>query len=124
MIKHTILIKTKTRNKDKLLVKFYKNHIAVYDVFVRNDELYLKIDASDLQNVQEKIVTQKCMYVSDTGIYHLKNIVTPLKILSIVLFIVLVNLFSQVIVSVDVIHSNKDIRELVRSTLEEYGIKK
>ena len=40
------------------------------------------------------------------------------------MFIILVNLFSHIIVSVDVIHSNKEIRELVKSTLEDYGIKK
>ena len=124
MIKHYIIIKTKTRNKDKLLVKFYKNRINVYDIFTDHDELYLKILENDLKNVQNKIVTQKFQYVTDSGIYHLKNTLTPLKILAIVLFIFLVNALSQIIVNVDVIHSNKEIRELVRSSLEDYGIKK
>ena len=124
MTKHYILIKTKTRNKDKLLVKLYKNHIAVYDCFMKDTELYLKIAAGDFKNIQNKIVTNKFVYVTDTGIYHIKNIMTPLKIFAIICFIFFVNGISHIIVSVDVIHSNKEIRELVRTTLEEYGIKK
>ncbi len=124
MIKHYILIKTKTLNKDKLLLKFYKNHIAVYDCFFENDELYLKVDRDDLPNIQDKIVTNEFTYVEDTGIYHLKNVLPPLKIFMIISFIILVNFLSQIIVQVEVIHSNKEIRELVQSSLLDYGIKK
>lgn len=124
MNKHCIIIKTKTRNKNRVLVKFYKNNIPVYDCYFRGEELYLKIDANDLENVQDKITLSTFTYVSDSGIYHLKNVITPLKIFAIVFFIIFVNFFSHVIVSVDVIHSNKEIRDLVRSTLEDYGIKK
>ena len=38
-------------------------------------------------------------------------------------FLILVNFFSQVIVSVTVIHENKEIRNLVTKELEEKGIK-
>lgn len=123
MIKHYVIVRTKVRNKDKLLVKLYKNNISVYDSFLQGEYLYLKINHNDLKKLQEKIVTTKFYYVSDSGIYHLKNVLTPLKIISILLFIFLVNIFSQIIVCVDVIHSNKEIREIVSSTLEDYGVK-
>ena len=124
MIKHYIIVKTKVRNKDKLLIKLYKNNISVYDSYERGPYLYLKIKYEDYKNLQEKIVTTKFSYVTDSGIHHLKNIITPLKIISILLFLFLINFFSQIIVSVEVIHSNKEIRELVSSTLEDYGVKK
>lgn len=124
MIKHYIYIKTKVRNKDKLLVKLYKNNISVYDVYEKGTYLYLKIKQSDYKVLQEKIVTTKFNYVNDSGIHHLKNIISPLKILSIFLFIFLINFFSKVVIRIEVIHSNKEIRELVQSTLEDYGIKK
>ena len=123
MIKHYIIVKTRVRNKDKLLVKLYKNNIAVYDCVQKNKYIYLKINQEDFKKLKEKIVTAKFKYVTDSGVYHLKNIITPLKILVIVLFLLLVNFYSQIIVSVDVIHSNKEIRELVKSTLEDYGVK-
>lgn len=124
MIKHYIYIKTKVRSKDKLLVKLYKNNISVYDVFEKNDLVYLKIRYEDYKNLKEKIVTTKFSYVEDSGIYHLKNIITPLKVISLFLFVFLINFFSQIIIEVDVVHSNKEIRELVRSTLEDYNVKK
>lgn len=124
MIKHYIIVKTKVRNKDKLLVKLYKNNISVYNVFEKDNYVFLKINYDDYKKLQEKIVTTKFYYVTDSGVHHLKNVITPLKIISIVLFIFLVNFFSQIIIQVDVIHSNKEIRELVRSTLEDYGVVK
>lgn len=124
MTKHYMIVKTKVRNKDKLLVKLYKNNISVYDSYERGSYLYLKITADDYEKLQDRIVTTKFQYVTDTGIHHLKNIITPLKVIAFVLFLFLINFFSQIIVSVEVIHSNKEIRELVRSTLEDYGIEK
>lgn len=124
MIKHYIYIKTKARNKDKLLVKLYKNNISVYDVYEKDTYLYLKIKQSDYKVLQEKIVTTKFNYVNDSGIHHLKNVISPLKVLSIFLFLFLINFFSKVVIRIEVIHSNKEIRELVQSTLEDYGVKK
>ena len=123
MIERFVTVKTRTRNKDKLLVKLYKNNISVFDCVKKGDYLFLKVKYSDLKKLKERIITNKFRYVKDEGVYHLKNIITPLKVLIIVLFILLINIFSQVIVSVDVIHSNKEIRELIKSTLEDYGIK-
>ncbi len=123
MIERFCIVKAKVRNKDKLLVKLYKNNISVYDCQEQGDYLFLKIKYRDLKNLQKKIVTTKFRYVKDEGVYHLKNLITPLKVMIIVLFLVLVNFFSQVIIEVDVIHSNKDIRELIKNTLEEYGVK-
>ena len=123
MINHYIIVKTKCRNKDKLMVKLYKNNIPVYDCITKGKYIYLKINNEDFSKLKKRLITTNFCYVSDSGIYHLKNIITPLKILIIILFLLLVNFFSQIIVSVKVIHSNKEIRELVKSTLDDYGIK-
>jgi len=124
MIRHFIYIKTKLKNKDKLLVKLYKNNISVYDIYEKGTYLYLKVNYSDKEVLKEKIVTTKFYYVNDSGIHHIKNIISPLKILSIFLFVFFINFLSQIIIKVEVIHSNKEIRELVESSLEDYGVKK
>ncbi len=123
MIDHYIYIKTKVRDKDKFLVKLYKNNISVYDTFSKNQILYLKIKYEDYQKIQEEMVNTKFDYVKDTGVFGIKNIINPFKVMIIVFFLFFVNFFNQMIVSVEVIHSNKAIRELVRSSLEDYGIK-
>lgn len=122
-MKHYIYIRTKVVNKNKVLMKFYKNRINVYDVQERDAYLYLKIDVQDFKKVKKTIVTSKFYYIDDSGLFHLKRVLTPLKVLSVLFFLLLVNFFSQVVVSVNVIHENKEIRNLVAKELEEKGIK-
>ncbi len=122
-MKHYIYIRTKVVNKNKVLMKFYKNRINVYDVQERDAYLYLKIDIQDFKKVKKTIVTSKFYYIDDSGLFHLKRVLTPLKVLSVLFFLLLVNFFSQVVVSVNVIHENKEIRNLVAKELEEKGIK-
>ena len=118
-MKHYIYIRTKVVNKNKVLMKFYKNRINVYDVQERDAYLYLKIDVQDFKKVKKTIVTSKFYYIDDSGLFHLKRVLTPLKVLSVLFFLLLVNFFSQVVVSVNVIHENKEIRNLVAKELEE-----
>ncbi len=120
---HYIYIKTKTNDKSKLLIKLYKNNINVLEIATKNDYLYLKIKKDDFKKIKKTIVTSDFEYISDLGIYHLKNILNPLNIFIITLFLILINLFSKVAIKVDVIHANKEVIENVKNSLEEYGIK-
>ncbi len=121
-LKHYIYIKCKVRNKNRILVKLYKNRINVYDVYKKGDDLYLKVLESDYEKIKKQIVTAKFYYVTDTGMYRIKKRITPLKIFAIALFLFCANFFSNVIVKVNVIHSNKEIRDLVSKALDNEGI--
>ena len=48
--------------------------------------------------------------------------ITPLKIFAVLFFFAAVFFFSRVIVKVEVVHSNKEIRESVKKSLDEQGI--
>lgn len=120
---HYIYIRCKARDKNKILLKFYKNQINLYDIRENKEYLYLKIKEEDFKNVKKKIVVSKFYYIDDSGIFHLKRVLTPLKIVMILLFLVSVNFFSQIVLSVSVIHENKAVRELVAKAIEEKGIK-
>ena len=119
---HFIYIKCKVRNQNRILVKLYKNKINVYDVIKKGEEIYLKVLESDYERIKKTIVTAKFYYVSESGFYRVKKMITPLKIFAVLLFLFLTNFFSNVIVKVDVIHSNKEIRDLVSKSLEAEGI--
>lgn len=121
-INHYIYIKCKVRNQNRILVKLYKNKVNVYDVIKKEDEIYLKVSASDYERIKKEIVTAKFYYVGESGFYRVKRWITPLKVLAVFLFLFLINLFSNVIVKVNVIHSNKEIRELVSKALDNEGI--
>lgn len=121
-LEHYIYIKCKGRNHNRILLKLYKNRINVFDCFKRGDEIYLKVLESDFKKIKKEIVTAKFYYVTDSGIFKVKKSITPLKIFAFVSFLLLVNFLSNVIVRVDVIHSNKEIRELVKKSLDQEGI--
>ena len=48
--------------------------------------------------------------------------ITPLKIFAVILFLFLTNFFSNIIIKVNVVHSNKEIRDLVTKALDLEGI--
>ncbi len=121
-LNHFIYAKCKTIHPNRLLLKLYKNKINVYDSVYQKEELYLKIKKEDYERLKKEIVTQKFVYVSETGFFKIKQNLTPLRILILVCFLLFTNFFSQVIVKVEVIHSNKEIRALVSKALESEGI--
>lgn len=121
-MKHYIYIKTKVRNQNKILVKLYKNKINVYDCIKKDNEIYLKVLNDDYEKIKKEIVTAKFYYVTDSGIFKLKKMITPLKIFAVILFLFLTNFFSNIIIKVNVVHSNKEIRDLVTKALDLEGI--
>ncbi len=122
-IKHFIYIKCKTNHPNRILLKLYKNKINIYDILKKKDELYIKVLQNDYERIKKQIVTTKFYYVSDTGFFKFKKNLTPLKIMAILFFLFFINFFSQVIVKVEVVHSNKEIRELVGKALESENIR-
>ncbi len=122
-LKHYVYIKGKVKNQNRLLVKLYKNHINVYDIVKKNEEIYLKVTYEDYEKIKKNIVTDSFYYVGDSGIFKLKRAITPLKVIAVLCFLFFTNFFSQIIVKVEVIHSNKEIRELVSKALDQEGIR-
>lgn len=121
-IKHFIYIKTKVHNKNRILMKLYKNRINVYEIVDKGEVLYLKVLQEDYEKIKKHIVTAKFYYVTDSGIFKVKRMITPLKIFAVFCFLLAIFFFSHVILEVEVIHSNKEIRELVKKSLDEQGI--
>lgn len=123
MIKKYIYLKCKAKDKGKLLIKLYKNKINVYDCIYKDQDIYIKILEDD-QTKLDKIYGYKFYYYSDSGLFKLKKEIPFIQILEIILFILGINFFSNFIYEVQVIHSNKEIRDLVKISLEEKGIKR
>lgn len=124
MNKYTVSIKGK--NTDYFLKKIINNGIKIYNISKSKNELILVVDADGYK----KIRNIKTSYVIDvldvSGMLKLKGMFYKyLVFILFFLFGVLLNIFlSCVIFEVEVIHSNKYIRELVYDALEKYGISK
>lgn len=120
-----IWVEVEQKKKDRLFLKCFKNRIPIYETSQIGDKLYIKIKESDFSKIK-KFWFVKVKKNDVTGFYKLKENIFKYHIFLFCLIIGLglLFIFSHVMVSVEVIHSKKEIRDLVFETLKEKGIKK
>ncbi len=123
---HYIWIKTKTTNHNKLILKFNNIGVNLYNIKYDKDYMLLEIEEKDFTKVKKYLLSYKFKKEKDSGIFNIKNKLEKYNrfLCAIIFGIFLIYFFSNVIVSVNVIHSKKEIRELVTNELEELGIKR
>lgn len=123
---HYIWVKTKTDNYNKLILKIQNLNINIYDITYERDYILLNIKIDDFSKLKKYLISYKFKKVKDIGIFNFKNILKKYnRFLCAIIFGLLVVFFlSNIIVKVNVIHSKKEIRELVTNALEERGIKR
>lgn len=116
-----------TNNIKRFINKCTNNNFELYDInYLDKNNIIIKIKKEDLEKIK------KCNFYSEINIY--KNIGTDyllekiinLKyfIISFIFLLALMILISNIILKINVIHSNKKIRELVTEELYLNGIKK
>lgn len=125
MIDSYIWVEVKTTNKERFFLKCQEIQVFIYDVVYENQKIKVKILEKDLKKLK-KIWFIKIKKIQNLGWNALKEKVHTYHIYLISLLIGLVFLYilSRIILSVEVIHSNQDIRFLVTNALNEKGIRK
>jgi len=123
---HYIWVKTKTDNYNKLILKLQNAGINIYNIRYENNIVLLEIKDKDFLKVKKFLISYEFKKVKDSGLYEIKNKIKKYnRFLCAVIFgLVVIYFLSNVIVKVNVIHSKKEIRELVTNELHEYGIKR
>ena len=121
-----IIIKV-VNNINRFINKCCKYNLDLHNIkYLNNNEILVKIKKSDYKLIK------RYNYYSDISIYKklgkdriLENIKKE-KYLIITFIICIIGMYfiSNIIFKIDVIHSNKNIRELVINELEDSGIKK
>ena len=118
-------IKVRVKEKNRVLVKCYKNKLFIYNSKEDQKYFYFKIKSSD-KYLLKKVCSCKIKIMDETGWPKIKKYLK--KYLSFILaFIVGLIIFfclTHIIVDVKIIHSNKEIRDLLTTALEQKGIKK
>ena len=125
MNKHYIWVKSKCLDYYKFVNRLAKLNLKIYSIKYVNKEIYLKIEEDTLAKLNKYLVSYKFKVVKELGIYNFKNSLIKYKELLICLVIGLVLLFicTNLVVEVNIIHENKEIRELLMDELESAGIK-
>ncbi len=117
-------LKINKKYKNRLLIKCYKKKITVYDTKEDNSFIYLKISSEDYKTFQKSIIF-KYQVIGGCGPNKIKSILKKYHIFFFSLIVVFIIFFflTHIMTKVIVIHSNKEIRELVTKSLKEKGIK-
>lgn len=125
-MKHYILVRIKTPKKTSLLLKLNRLNVDIKEIHYEKEYLKFMILDKDLKRVKKYLVSFKVEVIDETGIYKLKselkknNLIIIGIIFSSVIFLILSNL----IVSVNVIHEDSTLRELIMESLKENGVTK
>lgn len=124
-MKKYLWVRVDTNHHSRVLVKLFKQGVEVCEVRYHDDFLDFRIDVNDYKKLK-KIVGYRFRKISSFGVFALFDYVKQkaLIFIGILFFCFFVFMLSHVMVSVSVIHSNKEIRELVSNALEKYGIKR
>ena len=119
-----IWVRSKCSDYYRFISKVQYLNINILDIKYENNYVYLKIDSKYLEKLNKYLVSYKFRVVNVTGIYKVIELLKKNYIFVICLFIgiILFLVFSNMIVKINIIHENKDIREIISDELDEYGI--
>ena len=120
-----IWVRSKCNDYYRFISKVQYLNINILDIKYENNYVYLKIDSKYLEKLNKYLVSYKFRVVNVTGIYKVIELLKKNYIFVICLFIgvILFLVFSNMIVKINIIHENKEIREIIANELDEYGIK-
>ena len=125
MNKKIIWVKSKCNDYYKFIKKLQYLNLSIMDIKYINKIVYLKIEEEDLEKLEKYLVSYKFKKIKDLGIYNLIDKLKLNKIFLICLIfgIILFIICSNLVVKINIIHENKEIREIIADELNEYGIK-
>lgn len=103
-----------------------RNKVQLYYIEDNKDSLIIIIDKEDYQKIKKLKTTCKIKILNRFGIEKLKYLIYKYRYL-LLFFIVglfLIIFLSNIIFEVEVVHTKKEIREMIYKDLEKYGIEK
>lgn len=125
-LKEIVVVNLKSRNIDRLLRKIYSLKIRIYDVkYINRKEANIKIFSEDYNKIKEFKTIDEINIIDVLGKLKLKKIIKNNKMFFIILIMgyLFLLFLSNIIFSIDVIHSNTKLRMFITEELKSNGIK-
>jgi len=121
---HYSLVRIKTNQKSKILLKLNRINISMRNITYKDNYIYFEILFNDIKRVKKYLISEKIEIIDDTGIYKIKKEVKKnlLFIISIIFACIIFLILSNIIVKVNVVHSDSKLRELLYDALRERGV--
>ena len=120
-----VWIECECNNYYKLIKKVENLNIKIYEVKYIDNKMYLKVSKDDFKKINKYIVSYKFKVIRNTGINYLLDVIKNEKIFVICLLIgmILFICVKNLIVKIDIMHENSEIRSIIEEELDNYGIK-
>ncbi len=120
---HYIRIKINTK-KSNILIKLNKIGVNIKNIEYNKDYLICDILANDLKRVKKYLVSYKIEVIRESGIYKIKHDLKKNSLfgVSIIFSIVMFLILTNIIVKVNVIHQDRELREIIYDALKEKGV--
>ena len=126
MFENTIKIHVTGKNIERFIQRLYNEKIELLNIkYINYKEIEIKINKNDLEHINKIKTIYKIEITELLGINKLKYLIKKNihLIISILISFIIIIFLSNVIFKVEVIHSSKELRELIINELEEKGIK-
>lgn len=126
-LKNTINIKIKGKNIERFIKRLNSINIELLEIkYLKYNEIIIKIKKEDYERLEEVKTIYEIEIVSINGMDKLKQVIKKNKylILSLLISIFILLFLCNTIFNIEVIHNDKEIRELLLTELKENGIEK
>ncbi len=126
MFENTIKIHVIGKNIERFIQRLYNEKIELLNIkYINYKEIEIKINKKDLEHINKIKTIYKIEVTELFGINKLKYLIKQNihVIISIIISFIIIIFLSNVIYKVEVIHSSKELRELIINELKEKGVK-
>lgn len=115
-----------TNELNRFIKKCIDNNINLYNINYKKDKIIILIDVKDYFKIKKLNYYSKIRVVKYDGILNIKKNIkdNSFYILIIILSFIWMNLLTNYIVDIEIIHSNSSIRRLLKEELDKNNIKK
>ena len=123
-MKRYLLVRVKTPKKTSLILKLNRLNVDIQEIKYLKEEIQFKILEKDLKRAKKYLISYNIEIIDETGIYKLKkelkknNLIITGIIFAVVIFLVL----SNIIVKVNIIHEDSELRAIISDSLKEQGV--
>lgn len=126
-LRRKTIINAKGHNIKRFLKKLNANNIDLIKIkYFEKDEVNILVYKSDLEKIEKLCGIYEVVDTENYGIGKIKKIIKASKILIFCFFIglVLFGILINLTFDINVIHSDKDLRNLITNELEKEGVKR
>ena len=90
----------------------------------QDNYVYFEVNDNDIKRIKKYLISEKIEIIDDTGIYKIKKEIKNnlLFITSTIFACIIFLILSNIIVKVNVVHSDSHLRELLLEALKERGV--